>query len=358
MMSENDLNRLRQQIDQVDQELLKLFNQRCKLVQSVGQWKRERNLPIYVPEREAALLKHLTDTNPGPLPNQALLAVYREIISAARTLEEPICVAILGPSGTHSERAAKKHFGSSTNYFLCKTLREVFEAVETGRAHYGCVPVENSFEGSVGDTLDALRTTPLYITGEIIYSVRHNLYTACPLNELRKIYSHPQALAQCRSFLQQNAPNAELIPVSSTTMGIQQASQDPTGGAVAGTCPDASLPLAAENIGDRADNRTRFLILGRQQCASSGNDKTSIVLVLPHHPGALVDVLLPFQNAKINLNMIESRPARMGSWEYAFFIDIDGHQDIPEVAQACELAANRSASFKLLGSYPKGENPL
>jgi chorismate mutase/prephenate dehydratase len=344
---------LRNQIDALDDQLLVLLNQRGRLAQAVGHAKNGG--PIYRPEREAQVVRRLQAANPGPLPNASVELLFKEIMSACRSLEQPMTVAYLGPEGTFSEAAAVKQFGQSAQGLPAASIDEVFRAVEEGQAHYGVVPVENSSEGAIGRTLDLLLTTPVGICGEVMLRVRQNLLRREDgLDGVRVVYSHTQSLGQCQGWLNAHLPDAERIAVSSNAEAASLAAGQPDAVAIAGEMAAGryGLTIVAPGIEDDAGNTTRFLVLGRDTTAASGHDKTSLAVYAKNKPGALLELIEPFARMGVGLNKLESRPARSGSWEYVFFIDLEGHRQEPRVAEALHEAAGHALSLKILGSYP------
>lgn len=351
-MSEK-LTQYREQINHLDDELLVLLNQRATLAQQIGHLKEDG--VVLRPEREAQVLRRLQDANPGPLGNGAIAALYTEVMSQCRALEAPMSVAYLGPEGTFTEAAALKRFGSAIQGQSCATIDEVFRAVERGAAQYGVVPVENSTEGAVGRTLDLLLQSGLQICGEVMLPIHQCLLaTNCELNEIQTVYSHPQSLGQCQGWLNVNLPHATRIPVSSNAEAARLAAGQPNSAAIAGSqaALHFKLQVCVENIEDDARNTTRFLVLGKQQVALSGCDKTSLVLSAANRPGAVHDLLVPLAKHGVSMTKFESRPSRSGLWEYVFYVDIEGHQTDAHVAKALSELGQAAAFMKILGSYP------
>jgi chorismate mutase/prephenate dehydratase len=351
-MSE-DLKQYREQIDHLDGELLKLFNQRAALAQQIGHLKEDG--AVLRPEREAQVLRRLQSENAGPLDNASIAALFTEVMSNCRALEAAMTVAYLGPEGTFTEAAALKRFGSAIQGQSCATIDDVFRAVESGVVQYGVVPVENSTEGAVGRTLDMLMQSPLQICGEVQLAIHQCLLaTQCDLAEIRTVYSHPQSLAQCQNWLNTNLPHAERIPVSSNAEAAKLAAENLGSAAIAGSqaAHHFDLQVCVANIEDDANNTTRFLALSNQKVAPSGNDKTSLVLSAENTPGAVHDLLVPFAKNSVSMTKLESRPARSGLWEYVFYVDVEGHQANANVAAALAELKKVSAFVKILGSYP------
>ena len=351
-MSEK-LKQLREQIDQLDDELLILANRRAALAQQVGHLKEDG--VVLRPEREAQVLQRLQDQNSGPLSNAAVARLFTEIISQCRALEAPLTIAYLGPQGTFTEAAALKRFGSAIQEHSCATIDEVFRDVVSGAAHYGVVPVENSSEGAVGRTLDLLMQSKLQICGEVKLPIHQCLLGQdSELSAIKSVYSHPQSFGQCQGWLNTHLPHAARIPAASNAEAARLAAENPHSAAIAGNQAAAQfgLKVLVENIEDDASNTTRFLVLGNQQVAPSGNDKTSLVMSAANRPGAVHDLLVPLAKHGVSMTKFESRPARSGLWEYVFYMDIEGHQADVKVAAALEELRQVAAFVKILGSYP------
>jgi chorismate mutase/prephenate dehydratase len=347
------LKSLREQIDHLDDELLVLVNRRATLAQQIGCQKS--NGIVLRPEREAQVLQRLRNDNQGPLDNAAVAQLFTEVISQCRALEAPLSVAYLGPEGTFSELATNKRFGSAIHGVPCATIDEVFREVESGAAQYGMVPVENSSEGAVGRTLDLLMDSVLQICGELMLPIHQCLLSIqFDLNAIKTVYSHPQSLGQCQGWLNQHLAHAVRIPAASNAEAAHLASKNSNSGAIAGVHAATlfDLNLCVENIEDDANNTTRFLILGKQKVAPSGNDKTSLAMSSVNRPGAVHDLLVPLAKNGVSMTKLESRPARSGSWEYVFFVDIEGHQSDAKVAAALAELKQVAAIVKVLGSYP------
>jgi chorismate mutase/prephenate dehydratase len=354
-----DLLVLRGRIDAVDRELLALLNRRAALALEVGELKKREGSAVFRPEREAQVIDGLKAGNPGPLHNDSVAPIWREIMSACRSLETPTRVAYLGPAGTFSELAALGFFGSSLVRVPCSSFDEVFHVTTSGAADFGVVPVENSTEGVVARSLDLFLHTPLFIIGETSLYVRHNLLRrSASLDGITAVLAHPQALAQCHAWLGTHLPNAERRPVSSNAEGARLAALDPTLAAIASerAASEFGLHVVAPAIQDEAHNRTRFAIITdpRRHPAprASGHDCTSLVVSVTNRPGAVHDMLVPLKNHGVSMTRFESRPARSGQWEYYFYIDIEGHPDEPRVDAALRELRAACAFFKVLGSYP------
>jgi len=354
------LPELRQAIDALDDELVRLLNERARLVQEVGQIKAQLKQPFYVPERERQILERLQQANAGPFPTEALRPVFSEIISACLSLEHPLRVAFLGPEATFTHMAARSRFGLSARYVPAATVAGVFTEVEKGVADLGVVPIENSTEGVVNSTLDVLIDSELSITAEIATTVSHCLLTRSgTLDGVQKVYPHPQALAQCRQWLSQNLPNVAQIEVASTALAARLTKDDPVAAAVASELAGQlyDLKIARKKIEDEVRNVTRFLVIGREAPPPTGRDKTSILFSLKDAAGVLFKVLQPLADAGLNLSRIESRPSRKKLWDYVFFIDVDGHTGEPTVDAALRALEERCEFVKVLGSYPRAGTP-
>ncbi len=352
---DEQLRPLRESIDAVDRELVRLLNERARLAQQVGHLKQTTNAPVYRPEREAEVLRKVAGLNAGPLPNVALTGVYREIISACRALERPLHVAYLGPAGTFSELAMLKQFGTGVAGEPCASIDEVFRLAEAGTVDFAVVPVENSTEGAVSRSLDLLLQTRLRILAEVSVPVRHHLLTQSgSFDGIKRVCAHAQALGQCVEWLNQHLPNIERMAVSSNAEGARLASLDPAVAAIAGENAATlyGLQQAASHIQDDPQNRTRFVVLGRQDTQPCGRDKTSLILSVNNTAGAVYHMLQPLAQHGVSMTRFESRPAKMGAWEYYFYVDVEGHERDEKTAPA--LAALRSvcAFYKSLGSYP------
>jgi len=352
------LPELRIAIDAVDDELLRLLNERARLVQAVGAIKTELKQPFYVPDRERQILERLQAANGGPFPTEALRPVFSEIISACLSLEHPLKVAFLGPEATFTHAAARSRFVLSARYVPAATVAGVFNEVDKGLADLGVVPIENSTEGVVNSTHDVLIDSELRISAEIMMRVNHCLLTRSgTLEGIQKVYSHPQALGQCRHWLSHNLPNAAQIEVASTALAARLTRDDPVAAAVASDLAGQlyDLKIAKPRIEDEVNNVTRFLVIGRETAPPSGRDKTSILFSLKDQMGVLFKVLQPLAEAGLNLSRIESRPSRKRLWDYVFFIDVDGHQSDGPVQSAIELLAQKCEFVRVLGSYPRAE---
>jgi chorismate mutase/prephenate dehydratase len=345
----------RSRIDDLDEQILNLLNQRAAAALHIGELKRQQGLPYFVPEREAQVLDRLVSLNPGPLPAEAVRAVWREILSAALALEHPLPVAYLGPPATYTHQAATRRFGSSAQFRPTRSIAEVFDEVERGRAGFGVVPVENSTEGAVNITLDRLIDSDLLITGEVTLEIGHHLLSrAADFGEIKRVCSHPQALAQCRQWLNANLPDVPTEEVSSTVGAAERAREDPVVAAIASEMAARlyDVPVLQRRIEDNPHNSTRFLVIGRLEVPPTGRDKTSILFSMRNEPGVLYRILEPFAARRLNLTKIESRPTKRRPWEYVNFVDFEGHRDTEDVRAVLAEVKERCQFLKILGSYP------
>ncbi|MCH2059908.1 MAG: prephenate dehydratase [Verrucomicrobiales bacterium] len=351
------LEDIRKKIDKLDSELLRLLNERADLVHQVGEIKKKDGLEIYAPEREESLLQSLVAKSEGRLPEKSIRAIYREIMSAALALEENLKIAYLGPKGTWTHQAAVNKFGHSVSYAEQDSLSDVFDQVARKQADYGVVPIENSTEGAVNHTLDMFADSPLKICAQILLPIENALMANIPREEITKLYSHPQVFGQCRDWIHKHFPAAELIEVSSTTRAAGIVTKEPGAAALGGKLAATlnGLTILEEAIQDRATNTTRFLVLSHNTCPSTGNDRTSVMFSVRDKPGSLFDALQPFNSFKINMSKIESRPSKRRDWEYYFFVDIVGHCQDPELAEALGKLEAHCSFMKILGSYPDTE---
>jgi chorismate mutase / prephenate dehydratase len=355
-----DLEGLRQRIDDLDGDILRLISERAACAKRVAEIKTEQDpdAAFYRPEREAQVLRRIMALNKGPLDSEEMARLFREIMSACLALEQPVKVAYLGPEGTFTQQAALKHFGESAVSLPMAAIDEVFREVEAGAVHYGVVPVENSTEGVINHTLDSFMDSSLRICGEAVLRIHHHLLVGetTRRDKVSRVYSHPQSFAQCRKWLDAHFPQAERVPVSSNAEAARLVKSEWHSAAIAGDMAAKLYGLSrlAEKIEDRPDNSTRFLVIGNQDVPMSGEDKTSVVVAMRNQPGALHDLLEPFHRHQIDLTRLETRPSRSGVWNYVFFIDFKGHHDEPRVAAVLDEVRLRAAELKVLGSYPMG----
>ncbi len=359
MEYQEELNKLRNKIDRIDEEILRLLNERAKLAKEVGHIKKKHNLPIYVPSREQKIFERLEQLNKEfgeAFPTEFIKPVFREIISACRSTEENLKVAYLGPRATFTHQAAIEHFGQAVDYIPVQTIKDVFEEISKDRVDFGVVPVENTIEGIVNYTHDLLVDYPLKITGEVILEISLHLMGINPdFNQIIRVYSHRHALAECREWLMKNLPQAQLIEVESTAKAAEMAKDDYESAAVAGEAAADiyGLHIIEKKIDRHAKNFTRFLVIGKEIPPSSGNDKTTFVFSVKNEVGALYKALEPLYKHRINMTKIESRPSKKEAWDYIFFTDIEGHIEEKKIKDALKELEEKSPFFKILGSYPK-----
>ena len=354
------LGELREQIDRLDAQIMDLISARAQCAQEVAHVKMDANpgqdVVFYRPEREAQVLRRIKEANPGPLPDEEMARLFREIMSACLALEQPMRVAFLGPAGTFTQAAALKHFGHSVLSVPMPAIDAVFREVESGAARYGVVPVENSTEGMVNHTLDMFISSPLRICGEVQIRIHHHLMRrAGEMDQpLARIYSHQQSFAQCRQWLDAHHYGVERITVSSNAEAARRAASEPGSAAIAGDMAAQlyDLEIVAGKIEDRPDNTTRFLVIGRELFPPSGHDRTSLLVFVRDQPGALYNVLSPLARFGVSMNRIESRPSHEGKWQYAFFIDIAGHVEDEPVRSALGALGEFASQVRILGSYP------
>jgi chorismate mutase/prephenate dehydratase len=356
----DDLDTLRQAIDALDEALLKQLNERAKLAQQVAEAKQrsqsnsDEPLAFYRPEREAQVLRRIAHLNEGPIPDEKVMYLFRQVMSACLSLEQPLKVGYLGPEGTFTHQAAIKHFGYAAVGMPLVTVDEIFREVAAEACQYGVVPVENSTEGSVSHTLDTFVNSSLKICGECELQVHHNFMVSSE-GLIERIYAHEQTFGQCRKWLDSHYPNAERIVASSNAQGARLAKEDASAGAIAAEVAAElyGLRITAKKIEDSPENTTRFLVIGQESVGASGEDKTSIMVSTRNRPGALYELLEPFHRHGISLTALESRPSKTAKWSYVFFIDFEGHVSDPAVAAVLEEIQKGPLEVKLLGSYPK-----
>jgi chorismate mutase / prephenate dehydratase len=358
MTEQNPLLDLRNEIDALDRKIMENISARARCAQDVAEIKKKLgDTTYYKPEREAQVLRAVMEKNTGPLDNEEMARLFRQIMSACLALEQPIKVAFLGPEGTFTQEAAIKHFGASANTVPKAAIDEVFRDVLAGSCNYGVVPVENSTEGVISHTLDSFMDSSVKICGEVELRIHQHFMIGPNTNKdnITRVYSHAQSLAQCRKWLDSNYPNIERVAVSSNAEAARRVKGEWNSAAIAGdmSCDLYELHKLWENIEDRPDNSTRFLIIGREEVGPSGNDKTSIVVSVNNKPGALHDLIEPFRKHDLDMTRLESRPSRSSKWSYVFFIDFAGHQDDPIAAKVLKELTEDVAELKILGSYPQ-----
>lgn len=353
---ENRLSPLRVKIDAIDQQLIALLSERAKIALEIGHIKQEYGSPIFRPEREKLVLDKLVSINPGPLKNKGLQSIWQEVMSACRDIEGSITVSYLGPAGTFSEEATLQFFGNSITLLPCENLDEVMRLVESDTAHYGVLPIENSSEGAISRTLDLLLDSEVMISGEIAIPIKHALLSLSgSLEGITQVSAHAQALAQCQQWLSINASKLQRQAVSSNAHAAKLAALDGTQAAIAGLAAASQygLKVVHQAIQDDVHNRTRFIVVGKQACSPSGQDQTSLIMSVANQPGAVYQMLAPLAKHGVSMTRFESRPARKGTWEYHFYVDIEGHQQDKNVDLALKELQAATAFYKCLGSYPK-----
>ena len=354
-----DLRDLRGKIDSIDARIANLLNDRAKVILDVGRVKRKTRSAIYVPEREKDVYDKLVAKNKGPISNDALKAIFREVMSSALSLEHPIKIAYLGPEFTFTHLASMKKFGSSVGYTSCATITDVFTEVEKARADYGVVPIENSIDGAITHTQDMFIDSELKICSEVYLEISHNLLSKeTDKKRIKKVYSKSQVFAQCRLWLESNLPAVELVEVSSTAKAAEIVSKERSSACIASelAAKKYNLNIIAPSIEDSVHNVTRFLVIGKMEAKPTKKDKTSIMFSVKDRSGALHDILVPFKRHGINMTKIESRPSKVRAWEYYFFVDLEGHYHDPKVAKALKELKRSSTFLKILGSYPIGDS--
>jgi len=357
-MSKEKIQELRKKIDELDNKLLELLNERARIVIEVGDIKKAERLEFHSPGREREILDRLTSRNKGPFPQDTLRAVYREILSSSLSLERPLKIAYLGPRATFTHMAGMQLFGLAAQYVPLENIREVFSEVERGRSDYGVVPVENSTEGVVNYTLDTFIDSDLKIYAEILLEVSQNLMSRTGrLEDIRKVYTHPQVPGQCRQWIEKNLAGIPIFDAPSTARAAEMAKDDPESAAIASEMAAIlyGLQIVAKKIEDNPHNVTRFLVISKKSSGKTGNDKTSIMFSIKDKVGALHSMLTPFAEAGINLNRLDARPSGRKVWDYVFFLDMEGHIEEPKVANAIERLRQDCMFLKVLGSYQKSQ---
>ncbi|MCW8853198.1 MAG: prephenate dehydratase [Gammaproteobacteria bacterium] len=358
MSEEKKLKKIRDEIDQLDLKIQSLINERAKCAQQVAEIKMQSGETehFYRPEREAQVLRTIESRNEGPLEGKQMAYLFREIMSSCLALERPLKIAFLGPAGTYNHVAAIKHFGSSIEQQPVNTIEDVFRIVESGQVQFGVVPIENSTEGVITHTLDLLINSSLLISGEVDLRIQHNLITSeTRLQDIKKVFSHQQTLAQCRRWLDKNLPSVEQYAVRSNAEAVRLSKKEKATAAIAGKLAAEiyEVPVLKSEIEDEPDNTTRFIVIGKNAVPPSGEDRTSLLVATHDKPGALHRLLKPLASRGIGMSKIESRPSRRGVWEYVFFIDIEGHKDDKNIAEALNEIEHESAMVRILGSYPR-----
>lgn len=353
------LDEIRKDIDALDHDLVRLLSRRIELTQEVGLVKGRDGRPYFTPERERAIYERLAEINPGPLPTRHLLSIFREIISAGRAAEKPLVCAYWGPPGTYTHQAAIQTFGGSSSFAAQESIHDVFQAIEQSRADYGVVPIENSVAGIVPETLDMFPQTNVKICAEVYIPIRHHLLSIAPsLDQVERVYAFGQPKQQCQRWLRANLPKVQILDVAPTAKAAERALSDPNGAAIANSLAAEliGIPILVEHIGDNPSNRTRFFVLGYNEPAKTGRDKTSVMFNVRNRPGELVKALGAFENHGVNLTMIESRPAQRATFEYLFYVDCDGHRQDPALQAALEELRTFALETTVLGSYPRRDS--
>lgn len=351
----NPILKIRENIDLIDGEIVQLLNRRAELALEAGRLKESSAKPYYTPEREREILERLATQNVGPLQRRQLQAIYREVISAARSLEKQLTIGFWGPEGTFSNLAAVKQFGASATYLACEGIEDVFRAVEHGQADYGVAPIENSLAGVVPETLDMFPQTNVKICAEVFVPIAHDLLTRAPsLSEIKRVFAGPQPATQCKRWLRTNLPKAEVVEVTPTASAAMRALEDEHSAAIANSTAAEliGIPILVEHIEDNPHNRTRFLVFGYNEPQRTGKDKTSFMFNLRNRPGELYRALGAFDKHDVNLMMIESRPAQRASFEYIFYVDCQGHRLDENIGRATETLKSYALECVVLGSYP------
>ena len=360
--SHDPLTPLRQRIDELDQQIVKLLNERAQVVVKVGHVKRsgQTDTPIYAPDRERTVLAKIRQHNAGPLPDTCLEAVWRELMSGSFALERPLRIGYLGPPGSFSHVAARKQFGASVEYDELTDFGAIFDEVARGHVDYGLIPIENSTHGGVTTSLDCFLDTEVKICAEVLVAIHHNLLSRVPLDQIQTVHSHPQVLGQCRRWLHAQLPNAPAVQAGSSSQAVEIAASQPGAAAIGSTLASTTydVPILFEHIEDNPNNTTRFFIIGKQSAKPTGDDKTSIMFTTEHRAGALTDVLNVFRDHDLNLSRLAERPSQRVNWEYYFFVDVVGHAQTPQVATAIEEARKHCLHLAILGSFPCAHDVL
>jgi chorismate mutase/prephenate dehydratase len=349
------LEELRKRIDELDHQLVKLLNERARVVVEIGKLKNKTDKPIYSPDREKEIFAKIAEANEGPLPDKCLVAIWRELMSGSFVLERPLRIGYLGPGGSFSHTAAMLKFGQSVEYEPLADITSIFDEVSKGHCDLGLAPVENTMGGGVIETLDALIDSDVKVCAEVLMAIHHNLLANCRSEEIEKIYSKPEVFAQCRNWLSATFKGAQTVPVASTAKAAQMAADEPNAAAIGSSVAAElyGLKIVCENIEDIANNITRFLVISKEDAKPTGEDKTAILFSTAHKAGALADVLDVFKRYNINLTNIESRPSRKRQWEYYFFVDFLGHRTEKQVQEGLQEARKHCLQLSILGSFPR-----
>ncbi len=357
----DQLSDLRRRIDDLDEQIVKLLNERAKVVVDIGHIKRATGqVPIYAPDREQVVLDRIRQANGGPLPNACLEAIWRELMSGSFALERHLKIAFLGPSGSFSHLAAMRQFGACVEYAPVESIPAVFHNVESRRSDLGLVPIENSIGGGIHDTLDCFLHTTVRVCAEVLIPIHHHVLSRCEVGQIRRIYSRPEIFEQCRKWLAENLAEVERVAMTSSARAAERAAQE-EGAAAIGSHLAAeiyNLPVRFECIEDNPNNLTRFFVIGHQSSQPTGDDKTAVVFTTAHKPGALASVIDCFRDQGVNLTHIDKRPSQRINWEYYFFVDCEGHAEQPHVAKAIADARQHCLQLTVLGSFPRARAPL
>jgi chorismate mutase/prephenate dehydratase len=354
------LEELRKRIDEIDYQLVKLLNERARVVVEIGKLKNKTDKPVYAPDREKDVFARIIKANEGPLPDKCLTAIWRELMSGSFVLERPLRIGYLGPAGSFSHNAAMLKFGQSVEYEPLTDIASIFDEVSKGHCDLGLAPVENTMGGGVIETLDALIDSDVKVCAEVLMAIHHNLLGNCSLQQVEKIYSKPEVFAQCRNWLSATFKGTQTIPVASTARAAQLAAEEPKAAAIGSTVAAElyGLRIICENVEDIANNVTRFLVISREDARPTGEDKTAILFSTAHKAGALADVLDVFKRYDINLTNIESRPSRKRQWEYYFFVDFLGHRTEKHIQEGMEESRKHCLQLSILGSFPRATELL
>ncbi len=357
---QSNLDPLRLRIDQLDQDIIKLLNERAKVVVEIGKVKQHDNSPIYAPDREQQVLAQVRKYNQGPLPDTCLEAIWRELMSGSFALERALKIGYLGPPGSFSHLAARLKFGVSVEYAHLDDIGSVFDQTARGHIDLGLVPIENSAMGGIGETLDCFLQSPARVFAEVLIHVHHNVLAQCPLDQIKRVYSRPEVFSQCRQWVNQNLSHTQRVAVESSSKAAQIAADEPNAAAIGSTLAAElyKLQIQAQNIEDNPTNVTRFFVISNQQPGPSKDDKTAVMFTTAHQPGALANVLDTFRDHNLNLTHIDKRPSQRVNWEYYFFVDFAGHESDPKVAAALEAVRARCQQLTVLGSFPRAQEVL
>ncbi|MHC4996945.1 MAG: prephenate dehydratase [Planctomycetota bacterium] len=358
---ENPLAPLRARIDELDSQLIKLLNERAEVVVEIGRIKRGgHTTPIYAPDREKIVLQRILDANRGPLPDECLIAIWRELMSGSFALERALKIGYLGPAGSFSHLAAKRQFGACVEYKACDSISGVFNAVESKQIDLGLAPIENTIGGGIHETLDCFLDTSARVAAEVLLPVHHNLMADCPREDVKRVYSRPEVFEQCRQWLASNMGGVECVAMASSAKAAQAVADEENAAAIGSSLASEiyGLPIIEANIEDHADNVTRFFVIGHQSTPATGLDKTAILFTVQHKPGALAQVIDAFSRQGVNVTHIDKRPSKNINWEYSFFIDCEGHIDDEPVAAAIDDARKHCMQLTLLGSFPRAATSL